>query len=195
MGRRVSQSNCQGLTSTWAALLKPWVAAKKPGELKRLAQLLGVEWPLKGDRAIIFRRAGDALRAISGVHDGQDASAALELWIQRHLVNAGPDLLITDAQRLNMLDRQRDAARRARDEERGQVARTIHMPAKVWSRLDEIQTALRLESREAALAAIIAGFRPKPIRVVQKKKGQAPGLIPLEEGFFALLQHPGPEGT
>jgi hypothetical protein len=85
MGRRVSQSNYQGLTSTWAALLKPWITASKPGEVRRLATLLGVDWPLRGERAIIFRQAAAELHEVSGVQEGQDVSAGLEAWIQRHL--------------------------------------------------------------------------------------------------------------
>jgi hypothetical protein len=116
----------------------------------------------------------------------------LDQWIDRHLLSKGETLLISERQRLVMLARQRDTARRLNHVDRGLRAVTIEMPREAWDRLDRLRPRLQRAVDEKvtlgkAIERLIAAYEEWSMhRSAKPIKGDARATRAQTETLFTL---------
>ena len=196
MGRPISSERNQTLIDQWRRriLAVRWDAIRPTQGFRRFVSVLGFD-PAEIDAELKNRlkAALEELRAVC-IGLGEDnrtdqPSAALDAWIDRHLVAHGDDLLISDQRRRALLARLRDQDRRRSHSERGLRSARIELPANSWQTLKLIGAQWGTTTIAETLVRLIDthadGKKPievKNVRAARKRREAEqtflPGLSP-----------------
>ncbi len=151
MARPVSSKHSKQLTGEWTERLRghTWQGLGSAKEVRQLISVLGIgESGLSPDfrkraRIAVVELASALSPRTTADSKAYEPDSKLSEWIVRHLLSKGDTLLISETQRIAMLARQRDAARRSNHVDRGLQAKTVEMPAEAWDRLSALRPRLQ----------------------------------------------------